>query len=152
MMIRGRTWDNNRSRKVNEVFRCLVNTPTIAEKPAFKHFLGEIGGRGLADLLNRNPRLLVFPQEFEMVKDDIGKNSIFHFDGDSITTGNVMGFVGTGGVSLSISSRFYDEQNDYFLHYLLQKVIGFLFGIGIINGSNQGPRTAQSVTRRHIGI
>ena len=124
-MIRGRTWDNNRSRKVNEVFRCLVNTPTIAEKPAFKHFLGEIGGRSLADLLNRNPRLLVFPQEFEMVKDDIGKNSIFHFDGDSITTGNVMGFVGTGGVSLSISSRFYDEQNDYFLHYLLQKVIGF---------------------------
>lgn len=129
MAIQGRICDNF-SRKVNEVFPCLVDTPALAEKPAFKHFLDEIGGCSLVDLLNRNPRLLVFPKILEMVEDDIGRNSIFCCDGDSITTGNVMGFVGKGGVSLSIASRFYnnqndDNQNDYFLHYLLQKVVGF---------------------------
>ena len=40
-----------------------------------------------------------------------------------IKTGNVIGFLGYGQERLTISSRFSDESNDHFLHYLLQKVL-----------------------------
>jgi 5-methylcytosine-specific restriction endonuclease McrBC regulatory subunit McrC len=40
-----------------------------------------------------------------------------------------MGFVGRNNTQLTISSRFYPQGNDYFLHYMLQKV----FAINIIN-------------------
>ena len=40
-----------------------------------------------------------------------------------IKTGNVIGFLGCGQERLTISSRFSRKSDDYFLHYLLQKVL-----------------------------
>ncbi len=42
-----------------------------------------------------------------------------------LRTGNVMGFLGYKGVSLTISSRFYPNNDDFFLHYMLQRIAGF---------------------------
>lgn len=49
---------------------------------------------------------------------------MFLLDGDKLVTGNIMGFVGYNGTQVSIRSRFAkDDGNDYFLHYMLQKVL-----------------------------
>ena len=117
-MMHGRTNDNG-LKTIVEVFGGESSDERL------ESFFHEIGGRSLADLHKENPRLLVFPSDFESVKDDIKDLSVFHVAGDSISTGNVMGFVGMDGVSLSISSRFYSDADDFFLHYLLQKVVGF---------------------------
>lgn len=42
----------------------------------------------------------------------------------SIETGNLMGFIGLNGLEINISSRFVEnDREDYFLHYMLQKVM-----------------------------
>lgn len=49
---------------------------------------------------------------------------MFILDGDKLVTGNIMGFVGYNGTQISIRSRFADDEGkDYFLHYMLQKVL-----------------------------
>ena len=55
---------------------------------------------------------------------DLDKDQkIFETVNQKIKTGNVIGFLGCGQERLTISSRFSDESNDHFLHYLLQKVL-----------------------------
>jgi 5-methylcytosine-specific restriction endonuclease McrBC regulatory subunit McrC len=74
--------------------------------------------------LEEHPNLLIFPQDFKTYGDEIGKEKIFEIDGDCMVTGNIMGFVGYNGTQVSIRSRFAkDDGNDYFLHYMLQKVL-----------------------------
>lgn len=91
--------------------------------------------------LQNAPDLLVFPHSFSEVKDGIGTLSIVtlhdaqYNDGKCISakacTGNLMGFVGVNGTSISIHSRFTHKKDDgevdpsspdYFLYYMLQKV------------------------------
>ena len=76
------------------------------------------------------PNLLVFPQSFDEYGDKIGDSNIISIVGDRIVTGNIMGFVGVNGTLLDIRSRFAAEDGeDYFLHYMLQKV----FAINLFN-------------------
>lgn len=42
-----------------------------------------------------------------------------------ITTGNVMGFIGIDNLQIKIKSRFDKGRDDFFLHYMLQKVLSF---------------------------
>ncbi len=84
--------------------------------------LSEIANKSLKDLLEKNPNLLIFPQSFGQYHDDIEKSHIFSFDGENITTYNLMGFVGRNSTQITIYSRFADDKNDYFLQYMLQKV------------------------------
>lgn len=72
--------------------------------------------------LEDNPNLLVFPQNFDVYGDKIGDAHIFEVKGQGIVTGNIMGFVGCGDTKVSISSRFAQSDEDYFLHYMLEKV------------------------------
>ena len=44
-------------------------------------------------------------------------------------SGNLMGFIGRGDTMLKISSRFDKDSNDFFMHYLLEKV----FSINLFN-------------------
>lgn len=82
-----------------------------------------IANRTLIDLQKDNPDLLVFPQSLGQYRDDVEKSHIFSLDEESLTTYNLMGFVGRNSSQLSITSRFAkDDKNDYFLHYMLQKV------------------------------
>lgn len=85
--------------------------------------LSAIANRSLIDLQLENPDLLVFPQTLGQHRDDVEKSHIFSLDEEQITTYNLMGFVGRNSSQLTISSRFAkDDNNDYFLHYMLQKV------------------------------
>lgn len=85
--------------------------------------LSAIANRSLIDLQLENPDLLVFPQTLGQYHDDVEKSHIFSLDEEQITTYNLMGFVGRNSSQLTISSRFaIDDNNDYFLHYMLQKV------------------------------
>lgn len=73
--------------------------------------------------LDDNPSLLIFPEDFKQHGDEIGESEIISMDGDKISTGNIMGFVGVNDTQLSIRSRFANfDSEDYFLHYMLKKV------------------------------
>ena len=77
----------------------------------------------IADLsLEEHPNLLIFPQDLNVYGDKIGDAHIFELKGEKMVTGNIMGFIGCGNTKVSISSRFAQGENDYFLHYMLLKV------------------------------
>lgn len=85
--------------------------------------LSSIANRNLIELQKENPDLLIFPHSIGQYRDNLYKSPIFSLQDDVITTYNLMGFVGRNSSQLTISSRFAkDELNDYFLHYMLQKV------------------------------
>lgn len=74
------------------------------------------------DNLSKEDNIFIFPNDLKN-SPDLGKDQkIFETVNQKIKTGNVIGFLGCGQERLTISSRFSDESNDYFLHYLLQKV------------------------------
>lgn len=67
--------------------------------------------------------LLVFPQSLDEYGDKIGTEHIFAINSENqLVTGNIMGFVGCNDTQVSIRSRFAQQEGDYFLHYMLQKV------------------------------
>ena len=75
------------------------------------------------DNLSREDSIFIFPNDL-MNSPDLDKDQkIFESVNQKIKTGNVVGFLGCGPERLTISSRFSDESNDHFLHYLLQKVL-----------------------------
>ena len=88
----------------------LDNLQKIAECP--------IGKLSLDD----NPNLLIFPQNLEEYGDKIGKEYVCEIREGKLFTGNIMGFIGYGDTKLRIHSRFAQGEDDYFLHYMLQKV------------------------------
>ena len=87
----------------------------------------QIGNLTLED----NPNLLVFPGDLHHYGDEISESCIIALRDDEISTGNIMGFVGVNDTQLDIKSRFAKEDgDDYFLHYMLQKVFSInLFDI-----------------------
>ena len=72
--------------------------------------------------LEDNPNLLVFPQNLDVYGDKIGDAHIFDIKDNKLITGNIMGFIGCGNTKVSVSSRFAQGGDDYFLHYMLEKV------------------------------
>ena len=72
--------------------------------------------------LSQDERVFIFPNDLKNSPDLEKDQKIFETVNQKIKTGNVIGFLGCGQERLTISSRFSDESNDYFLHYLLQKV------------------------------
>ncbi|MBR6937437.1 MAG: hypothetical protein IKH63_07730 [Prevotella sp.] len=72
--------------------------------------------------LEDHPNLLIFPQDLNVYGDKIGNAHVFEVEGNKLVTGNIMGFIGCGNTKVSISSRFAQGNNDYFLHYMLRKV------------------------------
>ena len=75
------------------------------------------------DNLSREDRIFIFPNDL-MNSPDLDKDQkIFETVNQEIKTGNVIVFLGCDQERLTISSRFSDESNDHFLHYLLQKVL-----------------------------
>ena len=93
-----------------------------------------IANKTLEELQAKNPNLLIFPKRLGAHNDNIEKDKIFSLEENlleekKLTTSNFMGFVGCNASQLSISSRFYPNSNDYFLHYMLQKV----FALNIVD-------------------
>lgn len=67
--------------------------------------------------------LWLFPPKGDRYDDKIQDETILSFEGDKVRTGNILGFVGIGDTELTIRSRFSnDDDNDWFMQYMLQKV------------------------------
>lgn len=75
--------------------------------------------------LEKYPNLLVFPDSFDSYDRYFGKKKVFSISSDSknLITNSIVGFIGRNNTHLSIHSRFADDgKDDFFLHYMLQKV------------------------------
>lgn len=92
--------------------------------------LRPLANRPLSSLLNeRDDNLLVFPLSFQECEDCIGEQHLFDLEprkkGYIAKTGNLAGFIGINDLQITIHSRFSEKEakEDYFLHYMLQKVL-----------------------------
>lgn len=101
-----------------------------------------IADKTIGELCKENENLLIFPYCYEATDDKIGDSTVISIQNtaDSETvrlcTGNIMGFIGVGDLRLKIKSRFDSGREDFFLHYMLQKVMSFnLFDLN--HDSNQ---------------
>lgn len=90
-----------------------------------------IADKTIAELCKENENLLIFPYSIETSCDKICDSSVMSIlntgdpDKVQITTGNVMGFIGIDNLQIKIKSRFDKGRVDFFLHYMLQKVLSF---------------------------
>lgn len=75
------------------------------------------------DNLSIEDSIFIFPNDLKNSSDLERDQKIFETFNQEIKTGNVIGFLGYGQERLTIASRFSDESNNHFLHYLLQKVL-----------------------------
>lgn len=96
--------------------------------------LQNIANRNVSELLDDNDNdLLIYPHSFSQCDDGAGNLPLLslhtHWKEKVCTkaiieTGNMAGFIGINGLSLSIHSRFsQDSEEDFFLHYMLSKVL-----------------------------
>ena len=86
----------------------------------------EIAGETLSNIKDN---IIIFPNSIKKSKDLEEENKIFDIINDSIYTNNIMGFISYKNIQIKISSRFADDNEDYFLHYMLMKVLN----LNIIN-------------------
>ena len=75
------------------------------------------------DNLSQEDSIFIFPNDLKNSPDLDKEQKILETVNQKIKTGNVIGFLGCGQERLTISSRFSSKSDDYFLHYLLQKVL-----------------------------
>lgn len=109
--------DNNCGEKLTDVEKLNISD------------LSSMANKNLIELQTENPDLLIFPQRLGQFTDGVEKSDIFNLENDILTTYNLMGFIGRNSTQLTITSRFTkNDSNDYFLHYMLQKV----FSINIL--------------------
>lgn len=98
--------------------------------------------------------VIVWPQSFIEGFEAIKDQYIFHITEkdrkniDSITTSNIVGFIGKENTHIRIHSRFsaidkkdqnkWEVKNDYFLYYMLEKVMAInLFDLDTLSSSNK---------------
>lgn len=67
--------------------------------------------------------LFIFPESIKKVEDLTRDQMILQEFNGKYRTGNVMGFIGYGKERLIIRSRFCNDKEDYFLSYLLERVL-----------------------------
>ena len=67
--------------------------------------------------------LFIFPESIKKVEDLTRDQMILQEFNGKYRTGNVMGFIGYGKERLIIQSRFCNDKEDYFLSYLLERVL-----------------------------
>jgi len=113
--------------------RLKDNTPILRDELVRKYPNEKIDFGELKDISNitirgiqqnKYPNIFVFPQKANTYKDDILSSKIFLLSENELKTGNIMGFIGLNNTDITISSRFIEnEKEDYFLYYMLQKVL-----------------------------
>lgn len=68
--------------------------------------------------------LFVFPDSMKDAPDLDERHKVLRLEDGKYYTGNVMGFLGCGKERLTICSRFSTGQQDFFLQYMLDRVLG----------------------------
>lgn len=89
---------------------------------AFPELTSLLANKTLANL-SRNKNFLIFPSNLVASEDLENDSQIIETVNDQIRTHNVIGMIGSGQERLVIHSRFSQGQDDFFLRYLLQKVL-----------------------------
>lgn len=90
-----------------------------------------IANKTVAELCREYENLLLFPFSIDTTDDRIGASSVLSIQNTDdpekvcIITENIMGFIGVGDLQIKINSRFESGQDDFLLHYMLQKVLSF---------------------------
>ena len=95
--------------------------------------LQNIANRNISDLADEyDNSILIYPYSFKECEDKLGKQQLISLQATwnwnkctkvNFETGNMAGFIGINGLSVSIHSRFSrNTDEDFFLHYMLQKV------------------------------
>lgn len=86
--------------------------------------LSQLCGRSVDSLCSDDDNtLLVFPNSFEVHGDKIGDSIIADIENrNNLRTYNMMGFIGCGDIQIKIKSRFDKGKDDYFMHYMLERV------------------------------
>lgn len=96
--------------------------------------LQNIANKNVSELLDENGNdLLIYPYSFCQCEDQTGKQHLFSLQTQwkekqcikvNLETGNMAGFIGMNGKSISIHSRFSkNTEKDFFLHYILSKTL-----------------------------
>lgn len=112
------------------------NSKYSSNKENLNEFLPiqNIANRNIAEILDEyGKNLLIYPHSFYECADNIDKQVVFsmhsNWEGNQcskiqLETGNLIGFIGIQGQSISIHSRFSkNSEEDYFLHYMLKKIL-----------------------------
>lgn len=112
--------------KENEI--CELCIPNLIKQVANKT-LKQLADEGI----------FVFPEAVKNSNDLVDSQMILRSADDKYFTENVMGFLGYKDERLIINSRFSDVGNDYFLQYMLSKVLDFpnVFNLYIKADSNE---------------
>lgn len=107
----------------------------IIDSPEALQDLRNIADCPLDKLTDKNCNdVWLFPSRDARYDDKIDDEIIISLNGNKMTTGNIMGFVGYRDTRLTIRSRFSngEDSHDWFMQYMLQKV----FAINIFNLKN----------------
>jgi len=87
--------------------------------------------------------IIVFPELIKNSNDLSQEQTVLQSLNDDYLTSNVMGFIGYDEERLIITSRFVSKENDYFLNYLLEKVLGLPNIIDMTTDSGHDERLLQ---------
>lgn len=101
-------------------------TLSVAEKKKFEEnypqLLEKLGNNDLQSLANEE-NLLIFPGNLSEIEDLDDEALVIKHTNHKIQFQNIVGFIGLGDERLTIHSRFSKEKNDYFLDYMLEKIL-----------------------------
>lgn len=86
-------------------------------------------GVPLQELQSQDSDLLIFPHRPGGNHDGIEQQTLFDIAGGKFKSGNVMGFFCIDDISIAIHSRFDHTDEQFFMHYMLQKV----FAVNILD-------------------
>ena len=111
------TFDNNAGSHRVENEESLTDLKRVSDKTIEELISGD------------SSNILIFPDDLDKYGDGIKKQKIFKLHECMLATNNIMGFIGINNTELKIRSRFDNNVNDYFMHYMLQKV----FSLNIFN-------------------
>ena len=116
---------DNSYKSINEIKENLKSeNKNISDEDIEKDInsLEKISHRTIKNIIE-NDNLLIFPSDLNKSKDIDKSKTIFNIYNDKILTNNLIGFIGYNDTKIKITSRFATDKNDYFLHYMLQKVL-----------------------------
>lgn len=104
----------------------LKDNSKVSEEDAKNSLIQFLANRDLESLAKEN--LIIFPPTIKESEDLKSKNFIFTFYKRAIWTQNIVGIIKKGNEEIHITSRFHESNEpneDYFLRYLLQKVLHY---------------------------
>lgn len=107
-------------------FKSLSDLFAYSDRDTLMSPLLKIEKLSVSEVINEKSKSLFIFANADKIEDEkiIQLNS-----DDNIMTGNIAGFIGLNDLQINISSRFAENEEDYFLHYMLSKV----FNINLAN-------------------